>query len=74
MRTAHGSPVLGRAMQSSVPGLYILGFPATRSYGPLMRHVCGAHFAARAVTAQLATARSAGPQFISADVEPARAA
>ena len=74
VRTADGSPVLGRAMQSSVRGLYFLGLPAAWSYGPLMRHVCGAHFAARAVTAQLARARSTGPQLISADVEPARAA
>jgi FAD-dependent urate hydroxylase len=58
VKTLRGSPVLGRGLQTSVPGLYILGLPAAWSYGPLMRFVAGAHFAARAVTAHLIATRS----------------
>jgi cation diffusion facilitator CzcD-associated flavoprotein CzcO len=45
-----GYPLLGTGFESSVPGLYFLGAPAVWSYGPLMRFVAGADFAARAVT------------------------
>jgi hypothetical protein len=54
IRCAEGFPVLGSGLTSSVPGLHIVGWPATRTFGPLMRHVVGAEFAARAVTARLA--------------------
>jgi hypothetical protein len=56
VNTVDGSPALGRASETSVPGLYMLGWPAVWSYGPLMRHVAGAHFAARAVTEHLLAA------------------
>ena len=52
-----GCPVLGRGFESSVPGLHFLGAPAVWSYGPLMRFVAGADFAARAVAAHVAQAR-----------------
>jgi cation diffusion facilitator CzcD-associated flavoprotein CzcO len=45
-----GYPLLGTGFESSVPGLHFLGAPAVWSYGPLMRFVAGADFAARAVT------------------------
>jgi FAD-dependent urate hydroxylase len=60
VKTVDGSPVLGPASETSVPGLYMLGWPAVWSYGPLMRHVAGAHFGARAVTEHLAAARPRG--------------
>ncbi|MBR7836846.1 hypothetical protein KDL01_26445 [Actinospica durhamensis] len=50
-------PRLGPGYQSSIPGLYFVGFPAAASYGPLMRFVCGTAFAsprvARAVHARV---------------------
>jgi FAD-dependent urate hydroxylase len=48
-----GFPRLRRGMRSSVEGLYFVGWPATGTYGPLMRHVAGVDFTARAVTASV---------------------
>ncbi|WP_034271015.1 hypothetical protein [Actinospica robiniae] len=38
-------PRLGAGYQSSIPGLYFVGFPSAASYGPLMRFVCGSEYA-----------------------------
>jgi cation diffusion facilitator CzcD-associated flavoprotein CzcO len=45
--TAAGTPVLDRSFQSSVPGLHFVGYAAAGSFGPVMRFVYGADFAAR---------------------------
>ena len=45
-----GLPVLSNGMQSSVPGLHFVGAAAVGSYGPLLRFIAGAGFAARQVT------------------------
>jgi hypothetical protein len=45
-----GSPVLAAGFESSVPGLHFLGASAVDSYGPLMRFIAGAGYAARSVT------------------------
>jgi FAD-dependent urate hydroxylase len=45
-----GSPVLGTGFESSVPGLHFVGASAVDSYGPLMRFIAGAGYAARSVT------------------------
>lgn len=50
IRLIDGYPVLRDGFESSVAGLHFLGAPAVWSYGPLMRFVAGADFAARAVT------------------------
>lgn len=57
VRTIGGYPVLGQGFESSVPGLHFLGAPAVWSYGPLMRFVAGADFAARAVSQCVVHAR-----------------
>ncbi|GLZ06031.1 hypothetical protein Acsp03_34970 [Actinomadura sp. NBRC 104412] len=49
------TPVLGRNFQSSVPGLYFTGLAAAASFGPVMRFVHGADFAARRIAAHIAT-------------------
>jgi cation diffusion facilitator CzcD-associated flavoprotein CzcO len=45
-----GSPVLGAGFESSVPGLHFVGASAAASFGPLMRFIAGARYAARSVT------------------------
>jgi FAD-dependent urate hydroxylase len=50
LRLELGHPVLGRGLESSVPGLHFVGSPAARSFGPIMRFVVGSWFAAPAVT------------------------
>jgi lysine/ornithine N-monooxygenase len=51
---AAGIPVLDRSFQSSVPGLRFVGYPAGLSFGPVMRFVFGADFAARTIAGRLA--------------------
>lgn len=45
-----GSPLLGRGFESSVAKLHFVGSYAVKSFGPLLRFIAGAPFAARAVT------------------------
>jgi hypothetical protein len=52
-----GSPVLAAGFQSSVPGLHFLGASAVDSYGPLMRFIAGAGYAARSLTRSALAAR-----------------
>ncbi|MFD0632276.1 NAD-binding protein [Catenulispora yoronensis] len=53
LRGSYGPPVLGAGFDSSVPGLHIVGLASAATFGPAMRFVCGAGFAARKVAARL---------------------
>jgi cation diffusion facilitator CzcD-associated flavoprotein CzcO len=48
--TANGSPVLGRGLESSVPGLHFVGASASYAFGPVTRFVTGSWYTAPAVT------------------------
>jgi FAD-dependent urate hydroxylase len=48
-----GAPILGTGFESSVPGLHFIGASAVTSFGPLMRFIAGAGFAARELTKRL---------------------
>ncbi|HEX7254504.1 MAG TPA: FAD-dependent oxidoreductase [Gaiellaceae bacterium] len=50
IRQANGYPLLGRGLESSVPGLHFLGAPAAWSFGPIMRFVSGSWYSSRALT------------------------
>lgn len=58
------APKLSADFESSVPGLYFVGVSAAYQFGPLLRFVCGADFAARRVSAAVAASglRSRGLQ------------
>jgi hypothetical protein len=43
-------PVLNGGLESSVRGLHFVGVAAVASFGPLLRFIAGAGFAARRVT------------------------
>jgi FAD-dependent urate hydroxylase len=58
--TLGGYPVVSRAGESSVPGLYFAGAPAAVSLGPSVRFIAGTHNSARQLARQLA--RSRGPR------------
>ena len=45
-----GLPVLNGTLESNVPGLHFVGAAALGSFGPLLRFIAGAGFAARRVT------------------------
>jgi FAD-dependent urate hydroxylase len=48
---ADGSPLLAPGLESSVPKLHFVGCYAVKSFGPLLRFIAGAPYAARAVAA-----------------------
>ena len=52
--TFRGYPVLTRACESTVPGLYFVGAPAAFSLGPSMRFIAGTHNVARQLTRSVA--------------------
>jgi len=49
-----GWPHLSGSYESSVPGLYFTSLAAAETFGPVMRFVCGAGFAARRISASVA--------------------
>jgi cation diffusion facilitator CzcD-associated flavoprotein CzcO len=55
-----GHPVLGRGLQTSIPGLYFVGAPAALSYGPVMRFVVGSFYAAPALAHHIGGRRRRG--------------
>jgi Pyridine nucleotide-disulphide oxidoreductase len=66
IRRAGGYPLLGRGMESSVPGLHFLGAPAAWSFGPIVRFVSGGWYTGRALVRTIA-----GPSRIPEAAEPA---
>ena len=54
LRCVEGCPELSSSFESSVPGLYFVGASAANSFGPLLRFACGAEFASRHLSKQLA--------------------
>jgi thioredoxin reductase len=52
-----GYPVLRPGMETSVPGLHMVGAPAAWSFGPIMRFVAGGWYAGQAVARRLAAPR-----------------
>ncbi len=61
-----GSPLLGTGMESSVPKLHFVGSYAVKSFGPLLRFIAGATFAARALTKRVLARATplAKPEFL----------
>lgn len=63
LRRVDGYPVLRRGLETSVPGLHMVGAPAAWSFGPINRFVSGSWFAGGAVAREIAgrsSGRSAG--------------
>lgn len=66
LRLLAGAPWVDAAFQSSVSGLYFAGPAVASSFGPVMRFVYGADFAARVIARRLATQRQAPPVTVGA--------
>jgi FAD-dependent urate hydroxylase len=45
LRTVNGYPILKRGLESSIPGMHIVGKPAAWSFGPVVGFVSGTEFA-----------------------------
>ena len=72
IKTFNTAPVLSSAFESSVPGLYFVGIASALSFGPVMRFVYGAKYAAAILTDHLRTvARPASPPVAIAAVPAA---
>ncbi len=54
----NGYPCLGEGLETSAPGLHMIGAPAAWSFGPLMQFVSGTHYASRALTHHIGRAAS----------------
>jgi cation diffusion facilitator CzcD-associated flavoprotein CzcO len=50
IQRVNGYPVLSEGLETSLPGLHILGAPAAWSFGPLMQFVSGTHYASESLT------------------------
>jgi NADPH-dependent 2,4-dienoyl-CoA reductase/sulfur reductase-like enzyme len=61
IRRVDGYPVLGRGLETSVPGLHIAGAPAAWSFGPIMRFVSGSWYSGRAIAREIAGRSSGRP-------------
>jgi lysine/ornithine N-monooxygenase len=60
LKIANGYPVLGKGFETSVPRLHMLGAPACRSFGPIMRFVSGSWYGGSRL-AQAVACRGEGP-------------
>lgn len=60
----NGYPLLGRGLESSLPGLHFVGAPASMSFGPINRFVVGTWYAAP-VVARAASGRRQRPLRLS---------
>jgi hypothetical protein len=56
--TVEGYPILSRAGESAVPGLYFVGVPAAASLGVSMRFVAGTHNVARVLARSVHSSRA----------------
>lgn len=54
IRRINGYPQLKGGLETSVPGLHILGAPAAWSFGPLMQFVSGARYASQSLLRSIA--------------------
>lgn len=54
LERSDGYPVLRRGMETSVPGLHMVGAPAAWSFGPIMRFVAGGWYAGQEVARHVA--------------------
>lgn len=62
-----GSPLLGPGFESSLPKLHFVGCYAVKSFGPLLRFIAGAPYAARAVANAVLRRATAKPDPAPAD-------
>jgi hypothetical protein len=61
LRRVDGYPVLRRGLETSVPGLHMVGAPAAWSFGPINRFVSGSWYGGGAVAREIAGRSSARP-------------
>ncbi len=66
LKTAGNTPVLSSSLQSTVPGLYFAGPAAANSFGPVLRFIVGAKFAAPQIANHIVRATRARKPYVAA--------
>jgi len=61
VKAVNGYPVLGKGFETSVPRLHILGAPAARSFGPIMRFVSGSWYGGSRLAQSVSDQRDSAP-------------
>ena len=64
MRAIHHAPVLSPYFETSVPGLYVVGFASKYSFGPVMQFACGARWTAMRLSRHLARTHRPRPSIL----------
>jgi hypothetical protein len=64
IKTDLAIPILSRRFESSVPGLYFVGFTSYRAFGPLYRFVVGCKATARRVASSVVRQRVQRPRAV----------
>jgi thioredoxin reductase len=62
--TVNGYPIVDRAGESTVPGLYFMGSPSSFSLGPSVRFIAGTHNVAAKLAKSLAGRRGTGGPLV----------
>jgi len=57
IKRVNGFPMLNKDLETSIPGLHIVGAPAAYCFGPLLQFVSGTHFASRTLLRAVRNAR-----------------
>jgi FAD-dependent urate hydroxylase len=74
VKAVSGSPVLSANFETSVDGLYVIGPAAAQSFGPVMRFVYGAKYAAPQVAKHIASAHRRDSKGLGLHAQPEAAA
>ncbi len=72
LRCVEQVPSLSPCFESSVPGLYFTGLASAYNFGPVMRFLCGTHYAARRISGDIAREQRRSRSSISVGLAPAR--
>jgi thioredoxin reductase len=72
LRCVQEAPSLSPSYESSIPGLYFTGVASAHNFGPVMRFLCGAQYAARRISGDIAREQRRSPSSVSVGLASAR--
>jgi hypothetical protein len=72
LRCVQEAPSLSPRFESSIPGLYFTGIASAYNFGPVMRFLCGADYAARCISGDIVREQRRSPSSVSVGLASAR--
>lgn len=72
LRCVQEAPSLSPSFESSIPGLYFTGIASAYNFGPVMRFLCGAHYAARCISGDIAREQRRSQSSVPVELASAR--